>query len=361
MADGRMTPEEDGISALFGDTPAPAVAPAFPTRRSLREARESAEAAVVEPVEVAPVATSVATSFDFFPAQPVQPSQAAQQTAPDATPLSRRELRAAQSSVGSPRRASRAAAPAAAKAPITRPAATKPQYKSPKKRASALVTMAAVAGLFATAGLPAYAFGSLDTAGEAKQRAAAETLSVEVPDTAVMAIAERGNFKATTALDLVERQSNPAMVANYEAYERSGAREAGDDYPWPAELSNNQGGGLSPLNYFYRECVDFVAWRLNRDAGSTSAPFKYDWSYLTPSGGNAYQWKSAWENHGWATGTTPKVGSVAWFGYHVAYVKSVNKGGTVTIEEYNHASDHIYGQRTIPATDVTTYLYAPPR
>ena len=49
-------------------------------------------------------------------------------------------------------------------------------------------------------------------------------------------------------------------------------RAEGDDYPWWNELPDDYGGGLSPLRYYYRECVDFVAWRLNRDAGVTSAP-----------------------------------------------------------------------------------------
>ena len=141
---------------------------------------------------------------------------------------------------------------------------------------------------------------------------------------------------------------------------QSGAKAQGDDYPWPAELSRNQGGGLSPLNYYYRECVDFVAWRLNRDAGSTHAPFKWVWSNLTPNGGNASQWKSAWLNHGWATGATPQVGAVAWFTYnHVGYVSGILNDGSVLIEEYNWEGDHNYSTRVIAPGDAY-YLYAPP-
>jgi surface antigen len=59
--------------------------------------------------------------------------------------------------------------------------------------------------------------------------------------------------------------------------------------------------------------------------------------------------------------TTPIVGSVAWFyGNHVAYVTRVNPDGTVFIEEYNHGSTHVYGQRTIPASQVSMFLYPPP-
>lgn len=170
-----------------------------------------------------------------------------------------------------------------------------------------------------------------------------------------------GDYSATDASDLEAARANDQMIANFDAYMASGAQELGDDYPWYSQLSNNEGGGLSPLNYYYRECVDFVAWRLNRDAGSTEAPFKWDWSYLTPGGGSAPAWKRNWEIHGWETGSEPRVGAVAWFGFHVGYVSAVNDDGTVLIEEYNFQSDHLYGQRTIPADEVSEYLYAPPR
>jgi surface antigen len=119
------------------------------------------------------------------------------------------------------------------------------------------------------------------------------------------------------------------------------------------------GGGLSPLNYYYRECVDFVAWRLNRDQGSYAPPFKWVWSNLTPNGGNASQWLSAWQAHGWPVSDTPIPGSVAYFpGNHVGYVKAVLDGGYVLIEEYNQGSSHAYGQRVLPWS-AATYLYPP--
>ena len=266
----------------------------------------------------------------------------------------RRELREQQaksSRRSGPRRVRRVAVASVAPAVYVLPS-----KRAPKKRFTALVTMVAVSGMFAAAGLPAYA---IDTTDAPESTAlAANTLAVSAD--AKIAGVEREDFTATTPADLAQQRSNAARDANYTAYMASGAREAGDDYPYFSELSNNQGGGLSPLNYFYRECVDFVAWRLNRDVGSTSAPYVFDWNYLTPSGGNAYQWKYNWDAHGWASGTTPQVGSVAWFGYHVSYVSAVNPDGTVTLEEYNYASDHLYGTRTIPATDVLVYLYAPP-
>lgn len=231
-----------------------------------------------------------------------------------------------------------------------------------KKRAHTALTALVVVGLFGSVALPAAALAPTADGETTIITATEGAAALAVSDDVLLAETVRGEFSATSAFDLREQRNTARKTANFEAYLASGARELGDDYPWFSELSANQGGSLSPLNYFYRECVDFVAWRLNRDAGSTSAPYLYVWSNLTPSGGNASQWKYAWRNHGWPTSTTPIAGSVAYFsGNHIAYVKAVNADGTVLLEEYNFASDHTYSQRTIPATDVQLFLYPPPR
>ena len=134
-------------------------------------------------------------------------------------------------------------------------------------------------------------------------------------------------------------------------------RAEGDDYPWWYGIIDDEGGGFSPLRY-YRQCVDFVAWRLNRDVGVTRTPWRWDWSSL--GAGSAYSWADAWQREGWATSNVPVVGAVAWFPYnHVAYVQAVNADGTVVLEEYNWNSTHAYNRRTIPAADVTLFLYPP--
>lgn len=142
-----------------------------------------------------------------------------------------------------------------------------------------------------------------------------------------------------------------------------GAHQARDDYPWPTANIN----ALSPLGYEYRNCTDFVAWRLNRDAGITTAPWKFTWAWLTPLGGNAIDWKENWISHGWATSATPLPGAVAWWGKsgghdgHVAYVQAINPNGTITIEEYNWDGTHGYDTRRINAGAPDVYLYPPPR
>ncbi|MEP6479132.1 MAG: CHAP domain-containing protein [Rhodoglobus sp.] len=230
-----------------------------------------------------------------------------------------------------------------------------------KNPISVMTTMIAVAGMFAVAGLPAYATTLDQNAKADDAKLATDTQSIVVDASVAPLTALRDGYNATTPEQLAQMSRDDARAALNEAYNASGARALGDDYPWPYELADVEGGGLSPLNYYYRECVDFVAWRLNRDAGSYAAPFKWVWSNLTPSGGNASQWLYAWQNHGWQTSNTPIAGSVAWFnGNHVAYVTRVNADGTVFIEEYNHGGTHVYGQRTIPASDVAMFLYPPP-
>lgn len=232
--------------------------------------------------------------------------------------------------------------------------------RSRKNPLSVLVTMAAVGGIVAVVGLPAYAVQpTVNTAsGSASTEADAQSVTVSSQVSELAPV--RDGYHATTQADLAEMSKDALRAAQNEAYNASGARELGDDYPWPYELREYQGGGLSPLNYYYRECVDFVAWRLNRDAGSYSAPFKWVWSNLTPYGGNGGQWMYNWEQHGWPVSKTPIAGAVAYTGgNHVAYVKRVNPDGTVLIEEYNYIPG-AYDQRTLPADSIVAFLYPPP-
>lgn len=143
-----------------------------------------------------------------------------------------------------------------------------------------------------------------------------------------------------------------------------------DDYPWPNGTVND----VSPLRFDYRECVDFVCWRLNRDKGCTSAPWKYTWGDLRPSGGNgdAIGWRGDWLILGWKVDIAPKAGCVAWYGSsagaygHVAYVQSVTSNGTVKLEEYNWSPyHHAYNPTVRSQAPGSTYypdsfLQAPP-
>lgn len=324
-----------GTAGPVGGNDLPAgLAPAQPgSRRAAREARAAADPAPSIPVAQNPLspvrlpaveAPAVAAPFGMFDERPVAEAR-----------------------------------------PAVAAAAARPNVRSTsvRKRLSVAGTMVLVGGLFVSLTLPAYAStGGTDGLLQASAKLDGQTLALAASDVDSASLDQaRDGYESTSAADLKRLYRDALKQQRMSEYAASGAMAMGDDYPWATELGMGQGGGLSPLRYFVRQCTDFVAWRLNRDAGSTKAPFKYDWSYLTPGGGSAHSWKSQWEKHGWAVSTTPAPGWVAWFpgGNHVAYVNSVLADGSVFIEEYNWGAD-VYNQRIIPAGGAI-YLAPPPR
>jgi len=220
----------------------------------------------------------------------------------------------------------------------------------------ALAFVAAV-GLVGAVAIPAYAVvdGSLEESQSAGGAVADGGVGLDIAEASVAsaAIGERDSYTG-----LPDQPTGEQMAAVYRLANGDISWPAADDYPF----KDGPGDAMSSLRYATRNCTDFVAWRLNRDAGSFGEPWLMDWSYLTPAGGDASNWADAWAAHGWATSTTPVVGSVAWFGYganHVAYVQAVNGDGTVTIEEYNWVR-LTYGMRTLSTASIPLYLYPPP-
>ena len=272
-------------------------------------------------------------------------------------------------------RADRAATPSAvtlerdATEQVTRPGVSSIRPTRRNGPLRVLATVLVVPALVGTVALPAYAFMPDATGFEASQRfsrSVAEAQDVDVSAFATDALVSSDVYSVVTKAELekarldAEAAARAAELASSSsgAYSVITQRAEGDDYPWWYETIDDDGGGLSPLRYYYRECVDFVAWRLNRDIGVTSAPWRWDWSSL--GAGSAYSWADAWQRNGWPTSNVPVVGAVAWFPYnHVAYVQSVNPDGTIVLEEYNWNSTHAYNRRTISAADVTLFLYPP--
>ena len=131
----------------------------------------------------------------------------------------------------------------------------------------------------------------------------------------------------------------------YASYNGPGSNPAG--YYW----TDSSGNPISPYNYYYRNCTDFVAWKLGT-ANNFSAS-----RYM----GNGANW-GVWAqdpNHKYTVDNTPAVGAIAWWGAntldnnynvgsfgHVAWVSSVS-GTSVTIEEYNYGGKGTWGTRTI--------------
>lgn len=318
-------------------------APVFLSRREARAAREAADLrAPVVTKAVVPDAP-VVSDTPVVPVDPVVPAAVLRSDVALAHPIARYADAAA----------------------VTPHAIAKPR-RARRNPLRAMASMAVIGGLFAVTALPAYgqsgfraeevSLAAAASSGAAISTAAAvsaQSITVS-PDLALPEL-ERDQFQATSPedLEIIRRQS--AIASANQLYAASGARQLGDDYPWATG-----GYELSPLSYYLRQCTDFVAWRLNRDVGSFTAPYRWAWSDLTPNGGNASQWKAAWDAHGWTVSDTPVVGSVAWFGWdnHVAYVRDVNADGSVLLEEYNYVH-RSYGQRTLAAADVQAFLYPP--
>ncbi|MGV8857802.1 CHAP domain-containing protein [Rhodoglobus sp.] len=322
-------------------------APVFLSRREARAARDAAAAkhtAVAKSpsaqptVEKAPQISAVIQAPAVVPEIPIAPDAVVRSNVAASSPVAKAANRAvARPRTGSPKRARR----------------------NPVR---AMASMVVIGGLFAVAGLPAYAEsglfadeGSVVASAEVSDAATVSVQSLTVSADLTLPELKRDQFEATSPEDLALIRQQTALASANAVYAASGARALGDDYPWATA-----GYNLSPLNYYYRQCTDFVAWRLNRDVGSFSAPFRWAWADLTPNGGNASQWKAAWDAHGWTVSATPVVGSVAWFGWdnHVAYVKAVNADGTVLLEEYNYVN-RVYSQRTLASVDVEAFLYPP--
>ena len=279
-------------------------------------------------------------------------------------PKQGRRANAVRAGIAAAAPAARAAARGSVDAARGIAASTRPTRRNGPARVFATVLV--VPAIVGTVALPAYAMipgGRGFEASGTFSLSLAEAQAVDVSGLASGAPVSSDAYSVTTKAEIdaaaaeAERSTYGATLNRSGAYYTPAQQAEGDDYPWWNETPDDYGGGLSPLRYYYRECVDFVAWRMNRDAGVTSAPWKWDWSNL--ASGSAYAWADEWVRHGWATSSDPIVGSVAWFPYnHVAYVQSVNGDGTVTIEEYNQNSDHSYHVRVIPAGSAL-YLYPP--
>lgn len=167
--------------------------------------------------------------------------------------------------------------------------------------------------------MPAYAYapGAVST----REVARGGSQGLAVPAASVSINLNRDGYTATTEEDIaaqteaprlasVREQSAAAVRARAAQYASSGIRSENDDYPWPEGVAN--GSTLSPQGYYFRECVDFVAWRFNRDAGASSTAPRWTWQNLTPGAGSARSWASAWASLGRVTTDTPVVGAAAW-------------------------------------------------
>jgi len=124
-----------------------------------------------------------------------------------------------------------------------------------------------------------------------------------------------------------------------------------DDYP--AQWKNVPIDSMFDTWLEYnRECTSFVAWRLHSRNGF-EMPFHND----------ATGWADDALARGYTVDMNPTVGSVAWWAYgHLAWVESVNTGGTVTVEAYNWRTvtgehDGAYHESTYSASAPSGYIH----
>lgn len=117
------------------------------------------------------------------------------------------------------------------------------------------------------------------------------------------------------------------------------------DWAFNGSIWNWSTGG-----YGYRNCTDWVAWRVK-----SSGRFM-------PSGmGNAKNWVGNGQARGYAVNNSPAPGaaavSTAGFYGHVMYVEAVNGDGSVVISDYNRAGTGKYDISTISAGQASTLWY----
>lgn len=162
----------------------------------------------------------------------------------------------------------------------------------------------------------------------------------------------RGNSKK------IEELKRQQALENIRLFGGGGGTIGGGGYPWGYAkcLHTGQVDGWCPNydwavngsiwnystgGYGYRNCTDYVAWRI-RSQGR----------YLPSGLGNAKQWD---DNQ--PSSSTPHVGDAAvsnsGFYGHVMYVEAVHGNGTITVSDYNRAGTGKYAVSTISAAGLS--------
>lgn len=146
-----------------------------------------------------------------------------------------------------------------------------------------------------------------------------------------------------TLQEAQKTQENEELKKQLQSKREAEATLASVSTPVMASLSNvvpRALGAITGNGYAYGYCTYLVKER--------RPDIPNNW-------GHAYAWLDNARADGWATGSVPKVGAIAWaVGYgHVAYVIGVN-GSSVTVEEANYRGWDIISTR---ATHTSEWLY----
>lgn len=162
---------------------------------------------------------------------------------------------------------------------------------------------------------------------------------------------DEARYRAMTS-DLVSQQRK--LLAEIVARSRviTGVGTGG----YPARWANAPKDSLiDSWGMFNRECVSYAAWRVY----STGRFMPTNFPIL--AGGNATDWPESARMNGIATGSAPRIGSVAiWRGYwgHAAFVEDVI-GNQIRVSEYNAVPPFggTYSERMVNAGDPDVYIY----
>ena len=140
-----------------------------------------------------------------------------------------------------------------------------------------------------------------------------------------------------------------AATGGYPYWNYAGPGSNPATYTW----TDARGNGFSPYGYAYRNCTDYVAWKL-----STTNRFG-NYRGL----GNAVSWAGGARARGYSVNQIPARGAVAWWGAekfggfgHVAWVVNVDVG-SVEIAEYNHNGNGRFDLRRIPPGAADAYIH----
>ena len=118
------------------------------------------------------------------------------------------------------------------------------------------------------------------------------------------------------------------------------------NYDWGPVRDGSEASTLSPeYHYGYRNCTDYVAWRLHVVEGVPTA--------VVTGLGNGGNWAANAPSHGLSVNSTPAVGAAAVVPSksqtdpgHVAYVEAVYPDGRIKVAEYNHRLDGTFDEDT---------------
>gem|GEM_PF-4230213 len=114
------------------------------------------------------------------------------------------------------------------------------------------------------------------------------------------------------------------------------------NFEWGAKRNDVSAANvISPYGYYYRNCTDYVAWRLDTN-GISPAQYK--------GLGNAKKWATPPAKNKLFVDNQPAIGAVAvrptgTYG-HLAYVEDILPDGQIRVSQYNKAADGNYSVQT---------------